>query len=157
LAHYFTVAVKSRSTWLFASDVVLLFVLVLLSFALSARLRVPYSWEALGPALQILAGAIFLGSVASSFASVAFGRVDVRRARKAQWVTLWGTILPAALLFAAYAQWTSTRRLNLATVDDVVPAPAGNWLVIRGKLGERADSSVVFLWNPSKNDFVWPG
>jgi hypothetical protein len=140
-AHAVVTIARLRSPWV-ALDLLLTPALVLLAavflrslvrdglFALNLG-KFDLTWLATG-----LLAAVLAALAAASYAQVAAGRTDARRAHGAFSVVLWGILGIATAAFGGYAWWVaSARATDLASIEGwVLAAPQGSWVAAGGSL-----------------------
>ncbi len=143
-AHAVVTIARLRSPWV-ALDLLLAPALVLLSAAFLRSLvrdgLIPSLFFSttfdLIPRLVGLAAFVLLAALAAgSYAQVAAGRTDSRRAHGAFSVVLWGILGTATAALGGYASWVaSAQATDLETVGGgVMTAPRGPWVALGGPL-----------------------
>jgi ABC-type transport system involved in multi-copper enzyme maturation permease subunit len=152
-AHAVVTIARLRSPWV-ALDLLLAPALVLLAavflrslvrdglFALNLG-KFDLTWLATG-----LLAAVLAALAAASYAQVAAGRTDARRAHGAFSVVLWGILGIATAAFGGYAWWVaSARATDLALIEGwVLAAPQGSWVAAGGSL-RAGRGSGMFLYD----------
>jgi hypothetical protein len=142
-AHAVVTIARLRSPWV-ALDLFLAPALVLLAAAfLFYLVRDAYftafhsgTSDLLAPFFTGLAAALLAALTAASYAQVAAGRTDARRAHGAFSVVLWGILGTVTAALGGYAWWAaSARATDLASIEGgVIAAPQGSWVAAGGPL-----------------------
>ena len=143
LAGSTAIAMRSRSPFQ-ALDAAGVIALVLVGTGVTRSLL---RWDA-GEAFRWIAAgfaAILLAALAlGSFAALARGRVDVRRAHAALSTTFWAIAGAGALAAALFAGWVlAARPKDLARLEWVGPAPSGDWVALTGR-ARGAEAAFLF-------------
>lgn len=150
--HAVVTVARLKSPWV-ALDLILLPSLVLLAMAfLRSLVRNSGSdaFDVVSPAraaILALVLAPLVGLLAASFAQVAEGRTDAKRAHGAFSLVLFGIVGTAVALVGGYAWWcASAKAADLTQVwGNIRTAPRGSWLVGGGPLsGARGGGSFLF-------------
>lgn len=154
ISHWISVAFRSRSALLMLD-----ILLAILVYPLASLIAGVFVFNgALGPYVRTLipfAGAILLALAASSFASVAFGRTDIRAAHRALSTTFWSISSLAVAFIGIYAFWIlSARPADITAVTNAEAAPQGSWLLVSGTTRGRSDYAPIFLWDAVSRHFV---
>lgn len=113
---------------------------------------------ALGP-LAVAAGvleiAVVVALVGGSAAQIMVGRASVERGQRALALVLWGVLLPATAGFAGWSAWVrGAGPGDLLSAPTVMPAPAGDWLVVSGPARRRAGYRPAFLLRPGPAEAI---
>jgi hypothetical protein len=154
VGHAVSIMVRSRSPWL-AVDLVA-FALVATTVWTSNRfLRREgafevLAWGALGLAALSLAAVAVAGLV-----QVEWGRTDLRRGHRLLSLTLWSLVGAATLGHTAYVHWTlQVTPGDLVSIQGVLPAPAGSWIAVTGRVRDRGGYAPTFLLDLGSDRFV---
>jgi hypothetical protein len=145
VAHAVGIALRARSPWLIV-DVVMLAVVTVLVRPTALRLldegaTDAWRWTRAG---LLLAGS--LAVIAAGAVQVATGRTDLRRGHRALSVTLWASLLAAALAGQAFSWWVVHPTIaDLRGVGLVEPARRGSWIAFDAAPRGRGDFAPGFL------------
>ena len=152
-SHAVVTVARLRSPWV-ALDLILAPTLVFLA-AVSLRSLLKNAFandfgagglNALSGALAMLVAAVFAALIVATFAQVAEGRTDARRAHGAFSVAFFGISGTAVALVGAYAWWcVSASATDLERLFNAQVAPRGSWVVAGGPLRAwRGGGSFLF-------------
>lgn len=144
-ANVLGVMVRSRSPWLLL-DLLAAVGLAALLWLVSLRLALAGATGPLGRAGLGLLAAILLSLAAASAVQVTRARTDLRRGHQVLSFTLWGLLGLSTAVFGGYARWVlaATPR-DLVRIENLLPAPAGEWVVVQGVARDRAGFKPWFL------------
>jgi hypothetical protein len=147
---------RLRSPWV-ALDLILAPALVFLAAAF-VRSLLRNSWadysdagvNPVAPAMIVLTAAFFVGLVGATFAQVAEGRTDARRAHGAFSLVLFGISGAAVALVGGYTWWCAAAKATdlESVVGGVQAAPRGSWLAASGPLWALRGGG-TFLFEPT--------
>lgn len=147
ITHALGLWVRSRSP-LFLLDLSLSGATALAVAAVARALAREHATNALWRGVAAFGVIAFAGFVAAAFASVARGRTDIRAAHRALSTTLWGIVLAGTLFFAIYSRWVlEASPRDLVAVEEIDPAPLGNWVKVSGTARGRGGYRPMFLLN----------
>jgi len=161
-AHAASVVVRARSPWVIL-DIVALGLVVLLIDGSFRRLidQGIYPTQSVWDGSRILSETgvtawlfwallptVFLALAIAGAAQVIHGRTDARRGHRILSATLWGILLAAAILSAAFASWVlAAGPRDLRNADRLVAAPAGTWIALSGPALHRPGYHPSFLYD----------
>ncbi|HSN89487.1 MAG TPA: hypothetical protein VL025_22170, partial [Thermoanaerobaculia bacterium] len=153
LANALGVMIRSRSPWLLL-DLAAAAATVVLAWVIGARLLFAGAYGALVRGhLGFLTG-LLLALLAASAVQVIRARTDLRRGHRLLSLTLWSLLGVSLAALGAYSQWVlSVSPQDLARVEGVQPAPAGDWVAVYGVARGRADFRPTFLLDTSSGRF----
>jgi hypothetical protein len=154
-AHAASVIVRARSAWALL-DLTALGVATGLIWGMVRWLRragVFLYWPGTEPGILLwmevgLFAAVLLALALAGALQVVQARTDLRRAHQVLSQTLWGTVLAAALLFAACGLWVlSAGPGDLLGVHGVSAAPEGRWIAFCGPAAHRHGYDPGFFYD----------
>lgn len=132
---------RLRSPWvaldlLLAPALVFLAAIFLRTLAKYGLAALPLRGMDLSPVFPVLAAVVLVALAGASYAQVAAGRTDARRAHGAFSVVLWGILGSATTALGGYAWWVgSAQATDLANTErGLLPAPRGPWVAVGGPL-----------------------
>ncbi|HET9225871.1 MAG TPA: hypothetical protein VFR31_04350, partial [Thermoanaerobaculia bacterium] len=154
LANAASVAVRSRSAWLLL-DLLAAAVLAAAVWLVTRRLLEARAFEAMNAAhLGLLAGAVLSLAAASAF-QVVLARTDLRRGHRVLSLVLWSLLGLSVLAFGGFTAWVlGAEPEDLAEIDQVLPAPSGDWIALSGAAEGRAGYEPAFLLDTRSGRFV---
>lgn len=153
LANALGVMIRSRSPWLLL-DLAAAAATVVLAWVIGARLLFAGAYGALIRGHLGLLTGLLLALLAASAVQVIRARTDLRRGHRLLSLTLWSLLGISLAALGAYSQWVlSVSPQELARVQGVQPAPAGDWIALYGVARGRADFSPTFLLDTSSGRF----
>lgn len=144
------VMVRSRSPWLLL-DLLAVTLLAVLVWTFAVRLLSAGAVGALRATQVGLLAAFVLSLAAASAAQVTRARTDLRRGHRVLSLTLWTLLGLSVLGFGGYTRWVlSASPEDLTETAGVIPAPAGDWVAVGGKVGGgRGELETTFLLDTS--------
>ncbi len=152
-AHAVSVMLRSRSG-LIVLDVSLALAAFFALTASLSRLPTFFADEARRSAVWGFALAFGVGLLAAGYACLERGRTDIRAAHRALSAMLWSFVAIGLAGVVAWAAWVrSARPDDLASGFRVLPAPAGNWIQLKGRARE---TSASFLYDTTGRRFERP-
>jgi hypothetical protein len=158
LGHAVSIMVRSRSHWL-AVDLAALAVVATIFWTRNRLLQQEgafgvLAWGELGFAAISLFALSLAGLV-----QVVGGRTDLHRGHRLLSLTLWTLVGAATLGHAAYAHWVlRVTPGDLVSVHGVLPAPAGSWIAVSGRVRDRGGYAPTFLLDTaSERSIKLPG
>ena len=145
-ANALSTMVRSRSPWLLL-DLLAGTVLTGIVGIATGNLLAAWALGALAIAQIGLLVAAVLSFSAASAVQVTRARTDPRRGHRLLSLTLWALLALSALAYGAYARWVlAASPEDLVEIAGVIPAPAGDWIVVGGSTGKlRGGLEPVFL------------
>jgi hypothetical protein len=157
-AHAASVIVRSRSAWLLL-DLVALGTVAGLYWSSSRRLTLAgvgalAPWmrgSAADPRQEIAAGCFLAALAALALAGalqVVRGRTDLRRGHRVLSLSLWGTLIAAAVVLSGLSfWWIGGGPGDLRSVDEVLGAPQGTWVALVGSSSRISGYQQGFLYD----------
>lgn len=153
LANALGVMFRSRSPWLLL-DLAAMAATVGLAWVIGARLLFAGAYGALFRGHLGLLTGLLLALLAASAVQVIRARTDLRRGHRLLSLTLWSLLGVSLAALGAYSQWVlSVSPQELARIQGVQPAPAGDWVALHGVARGRADFRPTFLLDTSSGRF----
>jgi len=163
LAHAASIMVRSHSPWI-ALDLAGLSCCALLFWSAGRRLllagapmllpRIGGSWTA-NPVNRIGTPLVLLAFAAASASQVLHGRTDPRRSHRLLSSVLWSLLLALAFGLEGYSRWAvAVAPADLLRIEEAIPAPAGNWVLVHGPAANRGGFSPAFLLDTQSGRFV---
>lgn len=153
LANALGVMIRSRSPWLLL-DLAAAAGTVVLAWVIGARLLFAGAYGALIRGHLGLLTGLLLALLAASAVQVIRARTDLRRGHRLLSLTLWSLLGVSLAALGTYSQWVlSVSPQELAQVQGVQPAPAGDWTALYGVARGRADFRPSFLLDTSSGRF----
>lgn len=137
---------RSRSPWLLL-DLLAATLLIGLLVIVTGSLLSAWALGALAIAQIGLLAGVILSFAAASAVQVTRARTDPRRGHRLLSLTLWTLLTFSALAYGGYSGWVlAATPEDLVEIAGVIPAPAGNWIVVGGSTGKlRGGLEPVFL------------
>lgn len=154
LANAVSVAVRSRSPWLLL-DLLAAAALTAAVWLVNGRLVEARAFEPMSSAhLGLLAGAVLSLAAASAF-QVVWARTDLRRGHRILSLVLWSLLGLSVLAFGGFTAWVlGAEPEDLVEIDQVLPAPSGDWIGLAGTAAGRAGYEPAFLLDTRSGRFV---
>jgi hypothetical protein len=154
LAHFGSVAVRSRSPWL-ALDLAAAGLVGLVGVAVSRNLLSQGAFDAGFRGTAGLVAVAWLALVGAGAAQVVRGRADLHRGHRLLSLGVWGPLVAATLLFAGYGAWVlGVKPADLDRVEGAASFPGTDWIVLTGEAPGRGDFRPAFLFEPASGRSV---
>lgn len=153
-SHAVSVMVRSRSVWL-AADLMALALVVIAVWACGRMLWEEgalnaVKWGQLGFTISALVALAIAGLV-----QVVRGRTDLRQGHRLLSLTLWVLMGSAALGHAAYAAWVlRVAPEDLVSIQGIMAAPSGRWVVVKGLARGRSGYAPAFLLDAESGRYL---
>jgi len=153
-SHAVSVMVRSRSPWL-AVDLVAFGLVVTAFWTRNGLLRQEGAFEVLAWGQLGFAVLSLLALLLAGLVQVVGGRTDLRRGHRLLSLTLWSLLGAVTLGHAAYAHWAlQVSPDDLVSVQEALPAPAGSWIAVTGKVRGRGGYAPTFLLDSGSERFI---
>jgi hypothetical protein len=144
-SHAVSVMVRSRSVWL-AADLVALALVGLAVWACGRELWKEGALTAILWGQQGITVSALVALAVAGLVQVVRGRTDLRQGHRLLSLTLWALMGGAALGHAAYAAWVlRVAPEDLVSIQGIMPAPSGSWIVVTGHARGRSGYAPTFL------------
>jgi len=148
------VAVLARSPWLLA-DLVFCGAAVAFAFSLARSLVAARAEAALGAGGAALLAGLLVALAIGSHEAVRRGRIDLRRAARAQSIAFWSVAAALVALSALGAVWVlGATPADIRMVSGIVPAARGDWITVTGPARWRGGYTPTFFENVRTGDFL---
>lgn len=154
LSHAASVALRSRSPWLFL-DFMGLGLVGWCAWAAVRRIGLAGAFGAAEVVVAALLAVALLALLAAGAVQVLQGRTDIRRGHRLLSVTLWGSLLAGTFVAQGYGSWVlATEPKDL---DEVAMSAVGSrspWIAIFGPVRHRVGYRPEFLLDTSSGRFA---
>jgi hypothetical protein len=148
------VATLARSPWLLA-DLVFCGAAVAIAFSLARTLVAARAETALVAGGAALLAGLLVALAIGSHEAVRRGRIDLRRAARAQSIAFWSVTAALLALSALGAAWVlGATPADIRTVFWIIPAARGDWITVTGSTRWRGGYKPTFFENVQTGDFL---